>query len=120
MFRNMFLVTIASVLALPAMAAELIMVEQHGCVYCELWDDQISEIYPKTAEGTVAPLRRIDIHEDYPEDLNFTSSLHFTPTFVLVEDGQELARIEGYPGEDFFWWMLGEMMREKIGFDGQS
>ncbi|MEE9388763.1 MAG: hypothetical protein V3U96_09130 [Paracoccaceae bacterium] len=116
----MIIAAVASLLALPALAAELIMVEQHGCYYCELWDEQISEIYPKTAEGALAPLRRIDIHQDTPSDLNFSTTLHFTPTFVLVEDGQELARIEGYPGEEFFWWLLSEMMREKLGFEGQS
>lgn len=106
--------------AWPALSAELIMVEQDGCYYCELWDEQIAPIYPKTAEGAAAPLRRIDIHQVYPADLNFVRSLTFTPTFVLVEDGQELARIEGYPGEDFFWGLLEVMLAEYIDFDGQS
>ncbi len=120
MFHRMFLAITASVLALPALAAELIMVEQHGCYYCEVWNDEIAPIYPKTAEGKAAPLRRVDMHEEHPTDLEFASSVHFTPTFILVEDGQELARFEGYPGEEFFWWMLSEMMRKNIGFDGQS
>ena len=104
--------------AWPALSAELIMVEQDGCYYCELWDEQIASIYPKTAEGAAAPLRRIDIHDDYPADLSFARSLFFTPTFVLVEDGQELARIEGYPGEDCFWGLLEVMMARHINFEG--
>ena len=36
----------------------------------------------------------------------------FTPTFVLVREGRELARIEGYPGEDFFWGLLAAMLRD--------
>jgi len=36
-------------------------------------------------------------------------SVHFTPTFILVDDGREVGRIEGYPGEDFFWGLLGMM-----------
>ena len=110
----------AVLLASPALSAELLMVEQDGCYYCELWDSQIADIYPKTAEGAAAPLRRMDIHDDVPSDLIFARALYFTPTFVLVEDGQELARIEGYPGEDFFWGLLEVILTEHIDFEGQS
>jgi len=34
----------------------------------------------------------------------------FTPTFVLMQDGVEIGRIEGYPGEDFFWGLLNQMI----------
>jgi len=120
MFRRTLLALAATIWALPAAAAELIMVEEVGCVYCELWNEQIAEIYPKTAEGKTAPLRRIDLYEQQPADLSFSKRVVFTPTFILVEDGQELARIEGYPGEDFFWWQLETILRENVGFDGQS
>jgi len=120
MFRKSLLALITALFAHPAVAAELIMVEQTGCVYCEIWNDEISPIYPKTAEGKTAPLRRIDLFEKLPGDLTFARSVHFTPTFILVENGHELARIEGYPGEDFFWWVLSEMMRKAIGFREQS
>jgi hypothetical protein len=33
-----------------------------------------------------------------------------TPTFALLEDGTEVGRTEGYPGEGFFWTLLGEMI----------
>ena len=120
MFRRMVFGFVAAVLAFPAVAAELVMMEQDRCFYCELWHEQIAPVYPKTAEGNVAPSRRIDVHEDYPADLNFTQRPHFTPTFVLVEDGQELARIEGNRGEDFFWRMLSDLMRREIGLEEQS
>jgi hypothetical protein len=29
---------------------------------------------------------------------------------VLVENGAEIGRIEGYPGEDFFWGLLKQML----------
>jgi hypothetical protein len=91
-------------------AAELVMVEEHGCVWCEAWNDEVAPIYPKTAEGEYAPLRRIDMHEPLPMDIEFASRPVFTPTFVLVDNGQELGRIEGYPGEDFFWGLLERML----------
>lgn len=83
----------------------LLMAEEDGCYWCQKWDDEIAHIYPKTAEGRVAPLRRYDVHRDTP-DVTFERRVHYTPTFILVDDGTELGRIEGYPGEDFFWSLL--------------
>ncbi|MEQ6204860.1 hypothetical protein ABMC88_17605 [Sulfitobacter sp. HNIBRBA2951] len=88
----------------------LIMVEEKGCIWCARWNEELSDIYPKTPEGKAAPLLRIDIHDTRPEGITFARSLHFTPTFVLVVDGVETSRIEGYPGEDFFWGLLGQML----------
>ena len=103
--------------ALPA--ERLVMVEEHGCMWCAQWDREIAHIYPKTPEGRVAPLRRVDIH-DLPDDLEFERPPFFTPTFVLTRDGKELARIEGYPGEDFFWGLLGVMLQDHTDFAGAS
>lgn len=90
----------------------LVMVEEKGCIWCARWNEEISDIYPKTAEGAAAPLMRMDIRAKRPEDISFARSLTFTPTFVLVLDGKEVSRIEGYPGEDFFWGLLSEMLSQ--------
>lgn len=97
--------------ALPALsrAAELIMVERHGCHWCERWNDEIGPIYPRTDEGARAPLRRVLIGA-LPEDVAFASRPVFTPTFVLVEDGHELGRLEGYAGDEFFWFLLSRLL----------
>lgn len=93
----------------PLMAAELVMVERHGCHWCERWNAEIGPAYPKTEEGARAPLRRVEIHE-LPDDIAFASRPVFTPTFVLVEGGQELGRIEGYAGDEFFWFLLTQLL----------
>ena len=97
-------------LALPgvARAADLLMVERAGCHWCERWNTEIAHIYPKTREGKLAPLRRADIH-DLPEDVTFKSRPIFSPTFVLVKDGAELGRIDGYSSEDFFWFHVEQL-----------
>lgn len=92
------------------MAMELVMFEQDNCEWCEVWDKEISGVYPKTDEGKTAPLRRVDIFDDVPKDLKDIRSPHFTPTFVLMDNGKEVGRIRGYPGEDFFWGMLGQLI----------
>lgn len=104
---------ISALLSGAALAdATLVMVEEKGCMWCARWNEQIAPIYPKTDAGKAAPLRRIDIRADLPEDLGFDGKLRFTPTFVLMVDGQEVSRIEGYPGEDFFWGVLEKMLTD--------
>ena len=95
----------------------LLMFEQPGCAYCAEWDRVIAPIYPKTAEGAAAPLQRVQLRGPYPEDMTLGPNPVFTPTFVLVQDGIEAGRIEGYPGEDFFWGLLGQMLRQSGEFD---
>jgi hypothetical protein len=95
----------------PALAQlQLLMFEQPGCSYCAQWTRQIGPIYPKTTEGKSAPLQQIDIHSPLPAGISLRSSPVFTPTFVLLQDGAEVGRIEGYPGQDFFWGLLGQMI----------
>ena len=104
---------IAGLTWLPLSAAAetyLLMAEEEGCYWCGRWDDEIAAIYPKTAEGRAAPLRRYDLHSEEPENVALDSSVRFTPTFILVQDGREVGRIEGYPGEDFFWGLMGMML----------
>ncbi|MBL8663607.1 MAG: thioredoxin family protein [Candidatus Odyssella sp.] len=108
----MFRLLIAAVLlaaGLPAAAAELVMFEAAGCPYCARWNREIAPIYPKTAEGRRAPLRRVDIAAARPADLVAIVNVVYTPTFVLVEDGQEIGRIVGYSGDEFFWSHLADL-----------
>jgi hypothetical protein len=35
------------------------------------------------------------------------------PTFVLVDNGREVGRIVGYPGADFFYGLLGELLKKR-------
>ncbi len=98
----------------------LVMVERQGCVYCAMWDETIAPIYPKTPEGQFAPLQRVDLRAGSPDDMTFARKVVFTPTFILMDDGAELARIEGYPGEDFFWSLLERMLRDHTDFSPEA
>jgi len=103
-----------AMLAIAPLAARaevaLVMGEEAGCIWCARWTAEIAPEYAKTAEGRAAPLRRVDIREAMPDDLDLTGAIRFTPTFVLIHEGKEIDRIEGYPGEDFFWPVLGQML----------
>lgn len=99
-------------LTTPARAElKLMMFEQVGCTYCIMWHSELGEIYPKTQEGRAAPLVTQQLRDDLPQGVSIKSRPIFTPTFVLLRDGQEVWRLEGYPGEDFFWGLLAQELK---------
>lgn len=114
------LLTAAAALALvPRMARaaapylELLMIEREGCSYCRRWHEEIGPAYAKTGEGQAAPLRRHDIHAPLPGGVTLTGRPPvFTPTFVLLRDGTEAGRIEGYAGDEFFWVLLAGLLED--------
>lgn len=114
--RAAFLVAL-SLSPAAANAAELIMFEQAGCVWCDTFDREIAPIYAKTTEGQRAPLRRVNVDYPLPQDLKFIVAERLAPLFVLVDKGREIGRIRGYPGEDSFWGLLGALIR-KLDADG--
>ncbi|SMR71789.1 hypothetical protein SAMN04488030_1123 [Aliiroseovarius halocynthiae] len=121
-----FLTTALIGIGFTAQAAELIMVEEPGCAWCAKWENELGEIYPKTSEGKYAPLRKVELSDlkrkDGPEVLGVmpTTPVVFTPTFLLVDDGKEIARLQGYPGEDFFWGLLEQMLIEHTDYVAPS
>ncbi|WP_172330434.1 hypothetical protein [Mangrovicoccus sp. HB161399] len=107
---------LAASLALTSLAQaselSLLMIRQEGCGYCRQWDREVGPVYPKTAEGRAAPLQEADFHDPLPAGVTLARPPAFTPTFVLLADGAEMGRIEGYPGEAFFWGLLGRLIAE--------
>jgi hypothetical protein len=78
----------------------LIMVEETGCRFCRKWDAEIAPGYGRSAEGRFAPLKRV--RRGAPE-LKGLAPIVFTPTFVVMRSGEEVGRITGYPGPDYFY-----------------
>jgi len=97
-------------LSSPVIAAEMIMFEQPGCAWCKRFNEEIAPAWSKTEQGKRAPLRRVNIHDAVPADLAEIPVERFTPTFVLVDNGREIARLRGYPGDQFFWALVDEML----------
>ncbi len=112
MLRVLHAAAVVLTLGCAPAAAELrlLMIERPGCVYCARWNADIAPIYDKTPEGRAAPLERVQLAGPYPADAVLSAPPVYTPTFILIDDGREAGRIEGYPGEDFFWGLLGTML----------
>jgi hypothetical protein len=102
---------LCAVLAFASLAdaAELVMFRRDGCRWCAQWDREIGPVYSKSAIGRRLPLRMVNIHRDVPP-IRMQAPVLYTPTFVLAENGAEVGRIEGYPGDAFFWGLLERLV----------
>jgi hypothetical protein len=106
---------IAAALPSGSFAAELLVFERRGCVWCQRFEQEIAPIYGKTEEGRQAPLRRVDIEgEGPPAGIALAAPVRFAPTFVLVDAGREIGRITGYISDEAFWGLLGGLT-ERLG-----
>jgi len=90
----------------------LMMVEELGCPWCDRWKAEIGPIYPKTVEGRIAPLVKVMIHDPLEDGITLNSPPIYTPTFILLNDGQEVGRIEGYQSDEFFWWFVENVIKQ--------
>lgn len=117
-FATGLCVAISGLLAAPALRAaegaapgrRLVMYRRAGCPWCAAWDREIGPAYPRTDIGRALPLHQVDVDREGDGGYALVRPVRYTPTFVLAdEDGRELGRIEGYPGDEFFWVRL-EMM----------
>jgi thioredoxin-related protein len=105
-------------LATHADAFELLMFRRAGCPWCAAWDREIGPIYGKTELGRRIAIRFIDLDQRDALKFKLESPVRFTPTFVLLDEDREIGRIEGYPGQDFFWGRLQGLVPsapEKLG-----
>jgi len=113
MNRIIALLALSIGFALPATAsraAELVMFERPGCAWCARFNAEIAPLYGKTEESRAAPLRRVDLNGPRPADLAGIDPGPFTPTFVVVQEGREIGRIRGYPGDAFFFGLLDRIL----------
>ncbi len=93
-----------------AQMTELLMFEAPGCPWCKRWHAEVGPGYPKSDEGKRAPLRVLPLDRASTLGASLVSPVGASPTFVLVHQGKEVGRIVGYPGPDFFWPMLAELV----------
>jgi hypothetical protein len=114
-----------ALLALPARAdttlaepaLRLIMIEAPGCPYCRRWDREVRDAYLASEEGRRAPLQRLMMGS--PQAGRF-ERVTWSPTFILLRGETEVGRIIGYPGADFFWALLGELLAKAGPAEGNT
>ena len=93
-----------------ASAAELLMLEEEGCGWCEAWDEEVGQAYNKTDLGKLLPLKKLDIDSPTLSAYKLSRPVMFTPTFIVVDGSSEVGRITGYLGDYQFWSLLEELI----------
>ena len=82
------------------------------CAYCKAWENEIADIYLKTEFEDQFKLSFIDFSSNADfEKYGISKIVKVTPTFIFVEDKTEVGRIEGYNGQELFWWQVDEIIK---------
>ena len=82
------------------------------CAYCKAWENEIANIYLKTEFEDEFKLSFIDFFSDVDlEKYGISKIVKVTPTFIFVKDKTEVGRIEGYNGQELFWWQVDDVIK---------
>ena len=106
------LILLISLSPKDSFATELLMVTSPTCSWCELWDKEVGIIYKRTDSGKLAPIQRLNITSFKKRSFEVMRPVTYTPTFILVQNRQEIGRITGYSGEDHFWGLLNKLLQK--------
>ncbi|MGL4242910.1 MAG: thioredoxin fold domain-containing protein [Beijerinckiaceae bacterium] len=100
----------------PAMAAaaalELLFVERSGCPWCARFEREALPAYLASELQAEAPLRRASLDNGQPAGVALDEPIRFTPTFVVLRDGREVARIVGYTDNALFFGTIEKMISD--------
>jgi peptide methionine sulfoxide reductase msrA/msrB len=94
----------------PFGGKEIVVVESLNCPYCQKLKNQTLKDY----KGSI-PLRFA--MENQLDKFTIKSPIRVSPTILLIEDGKELARIEGFITKEQFYKLVGIF---KLGEDSQA
>lgn len=91
-------------------AVELVVFEHQDCTYCRAFRSDTLPLYRSNGQDVRAPVRFVRVEHSDTSTLNLNGRIEMVPTFVLMQNGRELGRIEGYWAPDNFFKMLSHLM----------
>ena len=94
----------------PVTGIELIAFEADGCNYCPVFRRDVAPSYAASRTGKMAPLRFVDVNDETAASLKLASPVTMVPTVVLVRDGVEITRINGYVGRENMHRLLEQFL----------
>ena len=124
MKKVIFTLVLLFCLTSSAYAAEMIMFSMKSCGYCRAFLKEVAPTYSDTEHAKLLPLRIISMDQktapkwfDKAYNEKRIDPIIGTPTFVIFNDGTEVARLIGYGGKDKFYGDIGKFIdnnREKL------
>ena len=88
--------------------SRLIMVTSDYCPSCQAWELDVGKVYDKSPYAKTLPLTRVEIGDKMPGGVTFQKPVVGTPTFLIIHNGQEIGRQNGYIDAEMFWWWLSD------------
>ena len=92
----------------------LIYIYSPDCGACRQFDIEVGAIYPKTNESIALPMERVLIDDWQAKRHQLvkcaSAAVIGTPTFLQIQNCQELDRITGYSDAELFWLGHRRMM----------
>ena len=112
LYKFILVLIITFLLTLKSSFAEnkLVMITADYCIFCQIWEEEIGEIYPKTDIYKSFPLERIELDEYSISNNSDNYETKITPTFVFFKENEEIGRIIGYSSAEMFWWQVDEIL----------
>jgi thioredoxin-related protein len=96
--------------AVPKSGLELLVFEVEHCRYCDVLKRDVLPRYRAAPLGSQAPMRFIDLNRIDTRTLSLREEVRMVPTTVLMKDGREVERIDGYTGPDLFLTLVARMI----------
>lgn len=80
----------------------LVVYEIDGCAACEQFHTEALQDYWSSATSSTLPLTIVDLNALGTAGQALRSPIRTVPTFIVMRDGIEIARLTGYPGKQAF------------------
>jgi len=115
--KNLLIAIMFSLLfTIPASAAELLMIHNPACVFCQAFMRDVAPEYSSTMPLVIIDVSIYENRKWLGQELKAGNikRIHGTPTFIIYDDGKEIGRVEGYGGKEWFYQKLDEAVKESV------
>jgi len=120
--KNLLIAMMFSLLfSLPASAAELLMIHNPACPYCNAFMRDTEPEYSLSEQAKKYPLHVIDIsiskNREWIRQAIQSKKIKpivGTPTFILYDNDEEIGRFVGYGGKEWFYHYLDETIKQSV------
>jgi thioredoxin-like negative regulator of GroEL len=90
---------------------EIVVFEAENCTYCSAFRSQIPPNYRQSPRAGELPIRFVDVNATGVDRMKLIAPIQMVPTVVMMKNGQEVDRIQGYTGPDLFHQLVTKMLQ---------
>ncbi len=95
---------------------EMVVLEVKDCIYCNVFRRQLLPVYQASRQARRMPVRFVDINDPALGDIGLTQPVGVVPTFVVLENNEEIGRIPGLVGRNEFFQALDHITGGHLAF----